>query len=59
MGGYVLYDRAGDGHLSTLKMGVSAAYGLFLKDSDQQLLSFGVYLGYMRRSVDLSALYFF
>lgn len=57
VGVHIFYDRAGDGHLSTLKIDVSGAYGMYLNDGGH-ILSMGFRVGYGRRSVDLDKLIF-
>ena len=53
----LLYDRSGDGHLSTIKASVSPAYTRMFKD-DKLGLSIGVQVGMVHRFVDVDALIF-
>ncbi len=52
-----LFDRAGDGHLSTLKVSVSPAFTKYFKDK-RLGLSLGFQVGMLHRFVDADALVF-
>lgn len=53
----LLYDRAGDGHLSTIKVSVSPSYTRFFKE-DRIGLSVGFQIGMLHRFIDSDGLVF-
>lgn len=57
LGGHLVYDRSGDGHLSTIKVSVSPAYTQSFKD-DRFRLSVGFQAGVIHRFVDQDGLVF-
>ncbi len=54
---HFMYDKVGNGGLSTMKFDFSGAYGKFLNE-EKQLLSIGFQVGFAQRSVDISKLTF-
>ena len=57
VGGQLLFDRQGDGHLSTIKIGVSPSFTQMLKD-DKLSLSIGFQVGMIHRFIDVDQLIF-
>lgn len=57
IGSHIFYDKAGDGHLSNLRIDISGSYGRYLK-KDNHLLSIGFQTGFTQRRVDMSKLTF-
>ncbi len=57
VGAQFLYDKAGDGALSTFRPGVSAAVGKYIRQR-RQLFQIGINTSYSRKQIDFSKLKF-
>lgn len=56
-GAQLLYDKAGDGALSTFRPGISLAVGKYINDN-KQLVQLGINTSYSRKQIDFSQLKF-